>query len=201
MDNPRLTAPLRDVVDACGMSVCEAENTLVETTKNRGKKIGELPVRAFRFYAGWRIYPHTPEAVKRQIAAARVLYAKYREERRQRRHPLSKCEDDAKHCMSSCNNCGSKKQVPTKIFDRAARPRCWHCGGTLVRDAMLGETMTVAEAQLALRLVHQSIYRLLHTGVLKGFKRGNHWCISRDSVLEYHRLQHANDGKPQLDPR
>ncbi len=35
---------------------------------------------------------------------------------------------------SHCNSCGKLQYTPNAAFQRAARPRCYHCGGTLIES-------------------------------------------------------------------
>lgn len=47
------------------------------------------------------------------------------------------------------------------------------------------DLLTVDEACEALRVGHNAIYELLHSGKLKGYRNGRVWGIPKESVKEY----------------
>lgn len=52
-----------------------------------------------------------------------------------------------------------------------------------------GDILTVEEACEDLRVGRNSLYALLHSGQLKGYRNGRVWRIPRESLVEFIHIQ------------
>jgi excisionase family DNA binding protein len=52
-----------------------------------------------------------------------------------------------------------------------------------------GDILTVEETCEALRIGRNSLYALLYSGQLKGFRNGRVWRIPRESLVEFVHIQ------------
>ena len=54
---------------------------------------------------------------------------------------------------------------------------------------MIPEIMTFKECQRLLRVGKNTLLRMLHTGELDGFRIGNRWRVTKESVVEFLRYR------------
>jgi ribosomal protein S27E len=173
------------------MTLAQAAGVPVPCGFHAGEPMGEQSAKEVYWFATRMTSTKTKQEMRDAICAARIIRASRQDLANEERWEKAKSQQQvslnhAKRVMVECISCGDKQLIPRLVMDRASRPKCWKCGGTLADiGGFVDDFIPASEACEEYNIAKPALTRAALRGQVLRKKEGAKWLYGRSSLEKF----------------